>query len=367
LSINPLERGEKQNAGFKNPDRDIRGPWLDSAMHGRNFYSKGTYVMRSPSGKEFTPPPGRFWTVSEENYKALDADHRIWWGKNGNNAPRKKTFLTEVRQGVVPGTIWFYRDAGQNAEAKEEIKSLFPEAGEVFITPKPEKLLRQIVSIASTRGDWILDSFAGTGTTGAVAQKMGRRWIMVELGEHCHTHIIPRLRKVIDREDKGGITEAVGWKGGGGFRYYRLAPSLLEKDKWGNWVIHRDYNAAMLAEALCKLEGFIYAPSDTVYWQQGYSTERDFLYVTTATLSHERLQQLADEVGPERSLLVLCQAFRGKVDFPNLTVRKIPKQVLSRCEWGHDDYSLQVENLPKAPESQVPQPAQAGLFTEDEA
>jgi len=232
---------------------------------------------------------------------------------------------------------------------------------------KPEALLRIVLERFSEPGDIVLDSFGGSGTTGAVAQKMGRRWIMVELGEHCHTHIVPRLSKVVDGEDKGGCTEVSGWKGGGGFRYYHLAPSLLEKDKWGNWVIHRDYNAAMLAEALCKLEGFTYAPSDTVYWQQGYSAERDFLYVTTATLSHEQLQQLADEVGPERSLLVLCPAFRGKGDYPNLTVRKIPKQVLSRCEWGHDDYSLQVENLPKAPEPQVPQPAQAGLFTEDEA
>ncbi len=175
-------------------------------------------------------------------------------------------------------------------------------------------------------GDLVLDSFGGSGTTGAVAHKGGRRWIMVELGEHCHTHIIPRLRKVIDGEDPGGITKSVNWKGGGGFRYYRLAPSLLEKDKWGNWVINKTYNAAMLAEALCKLEGFTYAPSDTVYWQHGHSTERDFIYVTTQTLSAEQLAQLSDEVGSERSLLVLCLAFRGQPDrYPNLTVKKIPK------------------------------------------
>jgi len=221
----------------------------------------------------------------------------------------------------------------------------------VFPTPKPERLINRIIHIATNPGDLVLDSFAGSGTTGAVAHKMGRRWIMVELGEHCHTHIIPRLKKVIDGEDPGGITKAVDWQGGGGFRYYRLAPSLLERDKWGNWVINESYNSAMLAEALCKLEGFTYAPSDSVYWQQGYSTERDFLYVTTATLNHAQLQELSDEVGPERTLLVLCTAFRAKRDrYPNLTVRKIPKQVLARCEWGHDDYSLQVENLPKAPE-----------------
>jgi adenine-specific DNA-methyltransferase len=332
-------------------------------VHARNFYSKGSYSVVSPGGKSFSPPPGRYWTVSEENFRALDADNRIWWGKDGINAPRKKTFLTEVKGGVVPGTIWSHQEAGQNAEAKGEIKALVGDGDEVFITPKPERLIQRVLSIATNPGDLVLDSFAGSGTTGAVAQKMGRRWIMVELGEHCHTHIIPRLKKVIDGEDKGGITEAVGWQGGGGFRYYRLAPSLLEKDKWGNWVINHDYNAAMLAEALCKLEGFTYAPSDAVYWQHGHSTERDFVYVTTASLTHEQLQQLADEVGPDRSLLVLCTAFRARIDaYPNLTVKKIPKQVLSRCEWGHDDYSLQVENLPAMEKAEPSKPSQQGLF-----
>jgi adenine-specific DNA-methyltransferase len=237
------------------------------------------------------------------------------------------------------------------------MRALFPGASS-FDTPKPERLIERILSIATDTGDLVLDSFAGSGTTGAVAQKMGRRWIMVELGEHCHTHIIPRLKKVIDGEDPGGITEAVGWKGGGGFRYYRLAPSLLEQDKYGNWVINKEYNAAMLAEALCKLEGFTYAPSDSVYWQHGHSTERDFIYVTTQSLSQEQLHQLSDEVGPDRSLLVLCTAFRGRADgLSNLTVKKIPKQVLSRCEWGHDDYSLKVENLPQKP----PEPGQQDL------
>lgn len=140
-----------------------------------------------------------------------------------------KDLLTDVKQGVVPGTIWGYEDAGQNAEAKDEIKKLFADDAGVFITPKPEKLLQRIITIASNPGDIILDSFAGTGTTGAVAHKMGRRWIMVELGDHCHTHIVPRLKKVIDGEDQGGISKAVNWQGGGGFRYLRLAPSLLKK------------------------------------------------------------------------------------------------------------------------------------------
>jgi adenine-specific DNA-methyltransferase len=218
---------------------------------------------------------------------------------------------------------------------------------------KPELLIKRVLELSTKEADWVLDSFAGSGTTGAVAHKMGRRWIMVELGEHCHTHIIPRLKKVIDGEDKSGVTEAAGWKGGGGFRYYRLGPSLLQKDKFGNWVISKEYNPAMLAEAMCKLEGFTYAPSDTTYWWHGHSTETDFIYVTTQTLTREQLQKLSDEVGEGRSLLVMCGAFRVKNldEFPNLTVKKIPKAVLNRCEWGKDDYSLEVKNLPmKSPE-----------------
>lgn len=357
VRLNHLERTEKQNKNFKNPDGDKRGKWIDSAMHGRNFYSKGSYEVTSPSGKVFKPPAGRYWTVSEENFRRLDSEGRVWWGASGNNAPRKKTFIDEVRQGVVPGTIWFYKDAGQNAEAKEEIKKLFADTGEVFITPKPEKLMQLILTIGSNEGDFVLDSFAGTGTTGAVAHKMGRRWIMVELGDHCHTHIIPRLTKVVNGDDPGGVTEACDWKGGGGFRYCTLAPSLLEQDEFGNWVINKKYNAEMLAEAMCKLEGFNYAPSTDFYWQHGHSTETDFIYVTTQTLTREQLQKLSDEVGSHRSLLICCGAYRTKKldDFPNLTLKKIPRAVMQKCEWGKDDYSLEIKALPDARPSE-PEP-----------
>jgi adenine-specific DNA-methyltransferase len=219
---------------------------------------------------------------------------------------------------------------------------------------KPEALLERVFSFTTNPGDLVLDSFAGSGTTGAVAHKMGRRWIMVELGEHCHTHILPRLQKVIDGQDPGGVTQATGWKGGGGFRYYELAPTLLATDRWGNLVINPNYDPAMLAAAMCKLEGFRYAPSETLWWQQGHSSERDFIYVTTQTLSAEQLAALSDEVGADRSLLVCCGAYRGVTAaqaserWPNLTIKKIPKMVKNRCEWGHDDYSLNVANLPMA-------------------
>jgi adenine-specific DNA-methyltransferase len=217
---------------------------------------------------------------------------------------------------------------------------------------KPEALIKRCFDLATKSGDIVLDSFAGSGTTGAVAHKMGRRWIMVELGDHCHTHVIPRLKKVIDGEDPAGVTAAMNWQGGGGFRYYCLAPSLIVNDRWGNPVINPEYNAAQLAEALAKLEGFNYAPSEVLWWQHGHSSERDFIYVTTQNLSADQLQALSEEVGSDRSLLVCCSAFRGVTAakaaerWPNLTLKKIPKMVLARCEWGHDDYSLNVANLP---------------------
>jgi adenine-specific DNA-methyltransferase len=361
---NQVAGSEKQRAAYKNPDNDPKGPWQSISLSARNPYSKGLYAIRTPGGRLIAgPPAGSYWRVSEEKFWDLHKIGEIWWGKDENGMPRRKMYLAE--QGELtkaPQTIWFFEDVGHTQDAKKE--ALAFNSGDVFATPKPERLMARILEIATNPGELILDSFAGSGTTGAVAHKMGRRWIMVELGEHCHTHIIPRLKKVIDGDDAGGVTQTVGWKGGGGFRYYRLAPSLLEKDKWGNWVINQNYNPAMLTEALCKLEGFTYAPSDAVYWQHGHSTERDFIYVTTATLNHEQLQQLSDEVGPECSLLVLCPAFRGRGEYPNLTVKKIPKQVLSRCEWGHDDYSLRVENLPQRP----PELGQQALFNgEDEA
>jgi len=342
---------EAQAKVYRNPNNDPRGPWrtIPITAQAGHATKEQFYEIIAPGGKVFKPSEGRCWGLSKSTFEKLRSENKIYFGKDNNSQPNLIRYLSEV-EGVVPWTWWPHEEVGHTDESKKEIHALFGKE-DAFDTPKPERLIKRIIEIATNPGDLILDSFAGSGTTGAVAHKMGRRWIMIELGEHCHTHIIPRLKKVIDGEDQGGISKAVNWKGGGGFRYYQLAPSLLEKDKWDNWIINKNYNAAMLAEALCKIEGFTYSPSDTFYWQHGYSTERDFIYVTTQNLRHEQLSQLADEVGQERSLLVLCTAFRGKTDiFPNLTVKKIPKQILSRCEWGHDDYSLKIENLPKAPQ-----------------
>jgi adenine-specific DNA-methyltransferase len=227
---NLISRSDKQNAIYKNPDSDPRGLWRPDNLSAGNPYSLGLYSITTPGGRLIEgPPKGRYWAISEEKFFLLDKDNRIWWGKDGNNVPALKRFLNEVKQGRVPQTYWDYEESGHTQDAKKEIVALFGD--DVFGTPKPEKLIRRVLEIATNPNDLILDSFAGSGTTGAVAHKMNRRWIMIELGDHCHTHIIPRLQKVINGEDKGGITQAVNWQGGGGFCYYRLAPSLLQQDQ----------------------------------------------------------------------------------------------------------------------------------------
>lgn len=389
---NPLGLSQEVLERYKNPDNDPRGPWQSVSVNAQAGHATPSqfYTLQLPSGREVSPPKGRCWLYTKEKMAREIAAGNIWFGATGDNAPRVKKFLRDYEdKGLTPETIWIASEVGTNDDAKKGMLQLLIDVP-VFDNPKPEALLQRILHIATNPGDLVLDSFAGSGTTGAVAQKMGRRWIMVELGEHCHTHIIPRLKKVIDGEDKGGITDSVNWQGGGGFRYFRLAPSLIINDHWGNPIINPDYNAAMLAEALAKLEGFSYAPSETRWWQHGHSSERDFLFVTTQSLSVEQLQALADDVGTEQSLLICCAAFRGITAaeaaqrWTNLTLKKIPKMILARCEWGHDDYSLNVANLPIAQEEResgtpsplpatkktkskkaaVSHPNQGGLFAE---
>jgi adenine-specific DNA-methyltransferase len=359
--IGKLPRTEEQKQTFSNPDNDPRGPWKAENLSAGKFYAAGQFEIRGPKGGIFLPPKGRYWRCNEQQYLTWLNDGRITFGKSGDGRPMLKKFLAEMDDALTANTWWTHEEAGSNKEASIDLKKMFGDRGDVFQNPKPEKLLHRVLTLASSPGDLVLDSFAGSGTTGAVAHKMGRRWIMVELGEHCHSHVIPRLKKVIDGEDPSGVTSAMNWKGGGGFRYYRLAPSLIVNDRWGNPVINPEYNAAQLAEALAKLEGFTYAPSEMHWWQHGHSSERDFIYVTTQNLSADQLQALSDEVGPERSLLVCCAAFHGVTSaraaerWHNLTLKKIPKMVLARCEWGHDDYSLNVANLPMAEPEPAPE------------
>ena len=346
---NPLPRTEEQKSRYRNPDNDPRGPWLQGDNGTAKSGSESArFPITLPSGRVVVPPTGNFWRFSIANFEKARAEGRVYFGAKGDGLPIIKRYLTEVQDGVVPRTWWPAEEAGSNQSAKRDhLRKLLPEI-EPFATPKPEELLKLALQISTNPGDLVLDSFAGSGTTGAVAHKMGRRWIMVELGEHCHTHIVPRLKKVMDGEDQGGISKAVNWQGGGGFRYLRLAPSLLKKDDWGNWVINKEYNAEMLAEAMCKHMGFTYAPSQTQFWNHGYSTETDYIYVTTGSLAYDQLKRISEEVGAERSLLICCKAFMAEgAEFPNLTLKKIPKVILNKCEWDHDDYSFTLNVLPE--------------------
>ncbi|CBA06907.1 TPA: site-specific DNA-methyltransferase [Neisseria meningitidis] len=358
VTLNRLQLVDAEK--YSNPDNDPRGLWYATPFDAPNIRPNLTYPITNPNtGEEYLPPKGRCWRTTQEEYLKALADNRIVFGKTGKSKPQMKRFLSEAQSKGSSVKTW-WDDAGTATEGTKELQKMNFD----FDTPKPERLLEKVLQIATNPGDLVLDSFAGSGTTGAVAHKMGRRWIMVELGEHCHTHIIPRLQKVIDGKDQGGISKAVNWQGGGGFRYFRLAPTLIVNDKWGNQIINPDYNPEMLAEALAKLEGFTYMPSENLWWQHGYSSENDFIYVTTQSLSAEQLQVLSDEVGAGRSLLICCSAWRGITAdqaaerFPNLSLKKIPKMILKRCEWGHDDYSLNVANLPMAEEEPEPRPSE---------
>ena len=346
---NKLERSSDELKGYKNPDNDSRGLWQSvvyTCAKTRSERPNLYYPITHPkTGEEVYPSESRVWPYDRKRHEQHIADGLLWWGENNDkDKPRLKSFLSKVGNGIVPDTLWLRDSAGDNQDAKREARNFFPQG--TFDTPKPEKLIQKILQISTSEGDIVLDSFAGSGTTGAVAHKMGRRWIMVELGDHCQTHIVPRLKKVIDGEDKGGVTKSANWQGGGGFHYLRLAPSLMKKDHWGNWVINKEYNAEMLTEAMCKHMNFTYAPSQTQYWNHGYSTETDYIYVTTGSLAYEQLKVISEEVGTERTLLICCKAFMTEgAEFPNLTLVKIPRAILSKCEWDQDDYSFTLNVL----------------------
>lgn len=225
---NLMPRSEKQDKAYKNLDNDHRGPWKTSDLSARNFYSKGIYSITAPGGRVIERPPGgNYWRVAEEKFWELNRDNRIWWGRDGTAIPQIKRFLSEVKQGIVPQTFWSYEEVGHTQDAKKEVLAI--SSSDVFITPKPERLMHRILHIASNPGDLVLDSFLGSGTTAAVAHKMGRRWIGIEMGDHAETHCKPRLDKVIAGE-QGGVSEAVGWTGGGGYRFYRPGAAVFDAD-----------------------------------------------------------------------------------------------------------------------------------------
>ena len=343
---NLLPRSEEMNSRYKNPDNDPRGRWKAGDCSVKTYSASADYPITTPSGRVVNPPAGYCWRFSKEKFAELIADNRIWFGEDGNNVPAVKRFLTEVKAGATAMTIWRYTEVGHNQDAKKEVKQFNSES--VFATPKPERLIERILTLGSNEGDIVLDSFLGSGTTAAVAQKMGRRYIGVEMGNHAYTHCAVRLKMVVDGTDQGGISKAHNWKGGGGFRFYELAPSLLKEDKFGNLVINKEYNADMLAAAMAKQEGFTYEPSAEHYWKQGYSHESDYIYTTTQFMTVEGLAAIAEQMKEGESLLVCCTSFQKECRsaFPNITIKKIPQMLLGRCEFAHDDYSLNIVELP---------------------
>lgn len=259
--------------------------------------------------------------------------------------------ISEEKDGILykkdlQGTYWDFTSY---------INNLTKEGGVAFPKgKKPEALVSRIIELCTEPGDLVLDSFLGSGTTAATALKLHRQWIGVELGDHCFSHCLPRLKSVVDGKDNGGITKDVNWQGGGGYKFYELAPTLIVKDKYGNPVFSEKYNPTMLAAAVAKINGFIYAPSSETYWKQGYSQDNSFIYVTTQYLDSKALDSIADEIGQFENLLICTPAFDNGLSkrYDNINIRKIPQSVLKKCEFGVDNYNLNIVNPPEIDEEE---------------
>ena len=224
---NLLPLSEHQKKEYKNPDNDPRGPWVSRDFSAQGYRPNQMYKIVTPGGAEYYPPEGSCWKNVEAVFLHQVEEGRFWFGKDGKGVPRRKNYLSEAR-GRQSWTWWSNEEVGHNQEAKKEVNTLFG-AADTFDTPKPERLIQRILHIATNPGDLVLDSFLGSGTTAAVAHKMGRRYIGIEMGEHAVSHCVPRLRKVIEGE-QGGISKSVNWQGGGGFRFYRLGPPVFDED-----------------------------------------------------------------------------------------------------------------------------------------
>lgn len=304
------------------------------------------YSITTPSGAVVTPPEGRCWRILEDEFKKLQQDGRLWFGADGTGVPRKKVYLSEV-DGITPWTWWSNKEVGHNQEAKKEIIALFG-ASDVFDTPKPERLIQRIIHIATDPGDLVLDSFLGSGTTAAVAHKMGRRYIGIEMGGHAYTHCKVRLDKVVSGEDQGGISKAQNWQGGGGYRFYELAPTLINQDAFGEAVINPDYDADMLAAAVALHEGFTYQPDPKFFWKQAVGNENSYFFTTTRHLTAAYLDAIKGSMEDGEYLVIACRSFDKGLEtaYENITVKKIPQILLDRCEFGKTDYRLNIVHPP---------------------
>ncbi|MDE6337070.1 MAG: site-specific DNA-methyltransferase, partial [Muribaculaceae bacterium] len=315
---------------------------------GGNVSESLFYPMPAPDGTEVLPISSSgqktCWRWSKK--KVEEEYDRIEWVSGRYGWSLYFRIYADSSKGIPVQTIWPHQEAGSNRTSKAEINKLF--GNNTFDTPKPEKLIQKVLNATTVSGDIVLDSFLGSGTTAAVAHKMGRRWIGVELGDHAYTHCATRMKKVIEGE-QGGISKSVNWQGGGGFKFYELAPSLLNKDKYGNLVINKEYNADMLAAAMAKHQGFTYSPDAEVYWKQGNSSEHDFIFTTTQLITAEMLETIHDQLGEDESLLICCTKFQPECrnKYSNITIKKIPKVLLNTCEFDRNDYSLNIISVPE--------------------
>lgn len=285
---------------------------------------------------EYIPKTGKNkGKVYEQFYKGDKCRLFVWLRDTS------ETINGELYKKDLQGTYW---------DMNAWMKNLTKEGSVQFpMGKKPERLISQIFDMCTFEGDLVLDSFLGSGTTAAVAQKMKRKYIGIELGNHAFTLCVPRLKKVTDGADQGGISKAQNWKGGSGFKFYELAPSLLKEDKFGNLVINKEYNADMLAAAMAKQEGYTYQPSQETYWKQGFGSETDYIYTTTQFLTVESLTAIHETMAKDESLLICCTSFQRecKQAFNNISIKKIPQMLLGRCEFGKDDYSLNIIEVPE--------------------
>lgn len=341
--LNLLERTAENNINYSNPDNDPNGPWRSCDVRNSLVRPNLMYDITTPSGN-IIKHPEKGWRFSKETFEKELFEGKIIFSKDETRIIRK--IYLKDQSGRVPETIWFAEEVGTTREANSEIKHL--NFNSVFDTPKPERLIERILILGSMPGDLVLDSFLGSGTTAAVAHKMRRKYIGIELGNHAYTHCAPRLKKVINGEDQGGISKSQNWQGGGGFKFYELAPSLLKEDEFGQMIINPEYNADQLAAAMAMQEGYTYSPDKDIYWKQGHGSEHDYIFTTTQFLTAEAIDHIHETMGEEESLLICCTAYQkeAKARHNNITVKKIPKMLLGRCAFDKDNYNLNIVAAP---------------------
>ncbi|RZU33398.1 site-specific DNA-methyltransferase [Blastococcus saxobsidens] len=336
---NLLPRLEDQIKRYRNPDNDPRGPWLQGAdSTAKSGTEKNRFEVLLPSGRQVRPPKGVYWRFSPDTFDQALFEGRVYFGADGNGMPIIKRYLTDVQQGVVPRTWWPASEVGSNMSAKRDhLRKLLPDV-EPFATPKPEPLLHRILHIASNPGDIVLDCFAGSGTTAAVAQKMGRRWVAIErVPDTVETYTLPRLTKVLKGEDPGGITSLVGWTGGGvGFRVLDVAPSMFESEN-GLVYLHDAMSNGDLAEATAAQLGYEYKPEPPFAGLKG----RTRLAVVDGVVNEDVVRLLVSALADSERVVICGTGLDSEARAvlrelrPGSSLRKIPAALLERYRAPH--------------------------------